>query len=113
MWLLWVEYCYNTSTLSAHIITLYELVYGRSSPTLLSYVKGTTQVEAVEKTLVEHDQLLREARDCLLNAQHRMAQIYKKHHKENHLRFFKKLYSSRSCLICLGIIASCFPHLSS
>lgn len=64
MWLLWVEYCYNTSTLSAHIITPFELVYGRSSPTLLSYVKGTTQVEAVEKTLVERDQLLRQGIVC-------------------------------------------------
>jgi exonuclease VII small subunit len=83
-WLPWVEYCYNNSTHSAHNLTPFELVYGRRPPTLLSYVKGTAQVEAVEKTLVERDQLLKEARDRLLKAQHRMTQIYNKHHKEKH-----------------------------
>jgi hypothetical protein len=65
-WLPWVKYCYNTSTHSAHSLTPFELVYGRPPPTLLSYVKGTTHVEAVEKILVELDILLREARDKLL-----------------------------------------------
>jgi hypothetical protein len=37
-----------------------------------TYVKGTAQVEAVEKTLVKRDKLLREVRDRLLKAQHRM-----------------------------------------
>jgi hypothetical protein len=82
MWLPWVEYCYNTSTHSAHNTTPFELVYGRSPPTLLSYVKGTAQVEAVGRTLEERDQILRDARDHLLKAQHRMTQVYNKHHKE-------------------------------
>jgi hypothetical protein len=78
----WVEYCYNTSTHSAHNLTPFELVYGRSPPTLLSNVKGTALVEAVEKILVERDQLLKEARNRLIQAQNRMTQIYNKHHKE-------------------------------
>jgi hypothetical protein len=81
-WLPWVEYCYNTSTHSAHNLTPFELVYGRSPPTLLSYVNGTTLVEAVEKILVKRDQLLKEARNRLIQAQNRMTQIYNKHHKE-------------------------------
>lgn len=81
-WLPWVKYCYNTSTHSAHSFTPFELVYGRPPPTLLLYFKGTTHVEAVEKTLVERDILLRDARDRLLKAQHRMSQVYNKHHKE-------------------------------
>lgn len=81
-WLPWVEFCYNTSTHSAHNLTPFELVYGRPPPTLLSYVKGTALVEPVEKKLVERDQLLREARNRLIQAQNRMSQIYNKHHKE-------------------------------
>jgi hypothetical protein len=81
-WLPWVEYCYNTSTHSAHNVTPFELVYGRPPPTLLSYVEGIAQVEAVDKTLVERDILLQEARDRLLNAQYHMSQVYNKHHKE-------------------------------
>jgi hypothetical protein len=65
-WLPWVEYCYNTSTHLAHSLTPFELVYGKPPPTLLSYVNRTAQVEVVEKTLVELDILLREARDSLL-----------------------------------------------
>jgi hypothetical protein len=68
-WLPWVEYCYNTGTHSAHNMTPFKLVYGRPPPALLSYVKGTAQVESVEQTLLEWDHLLKEARAHLQQAQ--------------------------------------------
>jgi hypothetical protein len=50
-------------------MTPFKLVYGRPPPALLSYVKGTAQVESVEQTLLEWDHLLKEARARLQQAQ--------------------------------------------
>ena len=47
-WLAWAEYCYNTSWHSSIKRTPFEVVYGRSPPTLLAYVPGTARVAAVE-----------------------------------------------------------------
>jgi hypothetical protein len=40
-WLSWVEYTYNTSCHSSMGKTPFEVVYGRSPPTLLTYILGT------------------------------------------------------------------------
>jgi hypothetical protein len=81
-WLPWVEFCYNTSFHSATKHSPFEVVYGRPPPSLLSYIPGTTQVAAVEGTLVARDAVLREVRRQLMGAQNRMKQVYDKDHTE-------------------------------
>jgi hypothetical protein len=71
-WLPWVEYCYNTGYHSATKRTPFEIVYGRPPPSLLPYVPGTTKSAAVEDTLRARDEILREVRQHLLDAQNRM-----------------------------------------
>ncbi|XP_031281615.1 uncharacterized protein LOC116140125 [Pistacia vera] len=75
-WITWAEYCYNRSVHSSTKKTPFEIVYVRPPPTLLSYVPGTTQVEAVDKELCAHDQVLKELKDQLLIAQNRMKRFY-------------------------------------
>jgi hypothetical protein len=77
-WLPWVEFTYNTSWHSSTGRTPFEIVYGRPSPTLLSYIP----VESVEQELLEQDTLLRQVQLRLGEAQNRMKQIYDKGHKD-------------------------------
>ena len=71
-WLPWVEFCYNTSLHSALGCTPFQVVYGRELPTLLSYVLGTSKAAAVEQLLVDHDNIIREAKEHLKEAQAKM-----------------------------------------
>jgi len=71
-WLPWVEFCYNTSIHLATCLTPFEVVYGRPPPTLLSYVRGTTRVESVDKILCDRDLLLKQVKAHLHEAQNRM-----------------------------------------
>jgi hypothetical protein len=57
-WLPWAEYWYNTSWHSSIRMTPYEAVYGVPLPRLLTYVPGTTWVEAVEEELRTRQQIL-------------------------------------------------------
>lgn len=79
-WIPWAEYCYNTSIHSATKKSPYEVLYGREPPNLLSYVPGTTKLEAVEKELQDRDQVLEELKDQLKEAQARMKQQYDTRH---------------------------------
>lgn len=47
-WLPWAEWWYNTTYHSTTHLTPFEAVYGIPPPKLLSYVPGTTKVNAVE-----------------------------------------------------------------
>lgn len=58
-WLPWVKYVYNTNIHSSTGQSPYEVVYGRKSPSLLSYVQGTSKVEAVAQTLTVKNQLIK------------------------------------------------------
>lgn len=81
-WVSWVEFCYNTSLHSSTKKTPFEIVYGRSPPTLLSYVPRTTKVEAVDQELRARDQVIEELRDQLKESQACMKKVYDKHHTE-------------------------------
>ncbi|KAL9427049.1 hypothetical protein AB3S75_033771 [Citrus x aurantiifolia] len=77
-WLAWAEYCYNTKLHSAIKTTPFEVVYGRPPPSLLSYISGMTQVDAIERQLMTRDQVIKE---LLKEAQARM-KVYDKNHRE-------------------------------
>lgn len=81
-WLPWVEYTYNTSCHSSTGKTPFEVVYGRSPPTLLSYIPGTARVDSVEQELLNRDNVLRQVKLKLSQAQNRMKQVYDKGHTE-------------------------------
>ncbi|XP_035843990.1 uncharacterized protein LOC118490448 [Helianthus annuus] len=71
-WLPWAEFSYNTSTHSATKMTPFEAVYGRPPPRVLTYVPGTSKVQAVEELLIDRDKLLRDLRSNLMVARDRM-----------------------------------------
>jgi transposase InsO family protein len=75
-WLPWAEYWYNTSWHSSIRMTPYEAVYGVPPPRLLSYVSGTTRVEArvvpVEEVLHNREQIIRLLQHNIKQAQQRM-----------------------------------------
>jgi hypothetical protein len=48
-WLLWAEYCYNTSYQTTLKATPFEVVNGRAPPTLLSAPPGSTCVAAIDR----------------------------------------------------------------
>jgi hypothetical protein len=81
-WLSWVEYTYNTSFHSSMGKTPFEVVFGRSLPTLLTYILGTARVEVVESALLDRDALLKDVQVNLQSAQNRMKQIYDCGHQE-------------------------------
>ncbi|KAJ3690866.1 hypothetical protein LUZ61_020030 [Rhynchospora tenuis] len=78
----WAEFCYNTSYHSALKATPFEVVYGRSVPSLLPYTPVATNIEAVDLCLQNRDDLLRDARQRLLQAQQRMKTNYDKFHRD-------------------------------
>ena len=45
----WAQFAYNTSIHSRSQLTPFEVVYGRPVPILTTYIKGDTQVHAVEQ----------------------------------------------------------------
>lgn len=71
-WLAWAEYSYNTAVHSSSKISPFEAVYGVSPPTMLSYVPGTTKVQAVDEFLRTREEILRELHRNLKNSQERM-----------------------------------------
>lgn len=50
-WLLWAEYCYNTSFHILLLTSLFKVVYGRDSPRLLAYTIGSSPVDALDNAL--------------------------------------------------------------
>ncbi|GJV18918.1 transposon ty3-G gag-pol polyprotein [Tanacetum coccineum] len=71
-WLAWAEFSYNTSVHSASKMTPFEAVYGRPPPRVLTYVPGTSKVQAVEEFLIDRDKVLHDLRSNLLAANDRM-----------------------------------------
>lgn len=71
-WLPWTEYSYSTSLHSSTGVTPFEALYGIPPPSLLSYVPGTSQLEAVDSYLRNRYDILRDLRSHLVRAQSRM-----------------------------------------
>lgn len=68
----WAELSYNTSYHTAIKTTPFELVYGRSPPSLLKFEKGTTVNADLEALLKERDSMLLSAKYHLLRAKDSM-----------------------------------------
>jgi hypothetical protein len=81
-WLSWAEYCYNTSYHTALCATAFEVVYGRSSPSILPYTPGTAWTEATDDMLHSRDEMLAEVRQRLLQAQQLAKKYYDAGHRE-------------------------------
>jgi hypothetical protein len=50
-WLPWAKYWHNTTWHASTKMTPFEAVYGLPPPRLLTYVPGTTRLEAVDEVL--------------------------------------------------------------
>jgi len=84
-WLPWAEYCYNLLYQSALQTTLFQVVYGRPPPTMLSYEPGVARVVALDRQLQERDTFLADIRERLLQAQDYMKEYHNKTHR--HVEF--------------------------
>ncbi|KAL5777367.1 hypothetical protein ACOSP7_010293 [Xanthoceras sorbifolium] len=71
-WLSWAEYSYNTSVHSVTKVSPFEAVYGVPPPTMLSYVPGTTKVQAVDDYLRTRTEILQDLRQNLTVVRDRM-----------------------------------------
>ncbi|KAF2306107.1 hypothetical protein GH714_012587 [Hevea brasiliensis] len=80
-WLSWAEYCYNTSYHTSLKSTPFETVYGRPPPRLLSYLHGSSSIEAVDTVLRQRDDMLHLLRQNLLQAQNKMKATYDQSHR--------------------------------
>ena len=85
LWILWAEYCYNTSWHSAFKTTPFQVVYGRPPPNLLSYVPGMANATEVDETLRARDHTLELLRANLAAAQNRMRYVYDKKYIDREL----------------------------
>nr|GMD47359.1 peroxidase 64 [Ipomoea batatas] len=83
----WAEYWYNTSFQSAAGITPFQVVYGRVPPTLKQYLPGEFKVEAVAEEHNDRNEMLRQLRYHLENAQNKMAKAANT--KRHELQFSK------------------------
>jgi hypothetical protein len=81
-WLPWAEYCYNTSYQSALKTTLFQVVYGRPPPPLISYTAGHAKVHALDRQLVDCDVFIQEIRERLWHAHDLMKQHYDAGHHD-------------------------------
>jgi hypothetical protein len=73
-WLPLAEWWYNTSYHTATCMTPFEVIYGQKPPSVLSYLPGTSKVQAVDQTLIVREDILRTLKENLVMAQNRMKQ---------------------------------------
>jgi hypothetical protein len=81
-WLPWAEFSCNTSLHFSTKTTPFEAVYGTPPPTLLTYVPGTSRIQAVDESLCDRDAILRELRYNLSLAQNRMKCQANRHRRD-------------------------------
>lgn len=68
----YVEWSYNTSKHSGLGLTPYEVTFGKKPPTIMQYVVGNSNVEAVDDFLTSQEVVFLELRKKLLKAQEHM-----------------------------------------
>jgi hypothetical protein len=63
-------------------MTPFEAVYGQNPPSVLSYLSGTSKVQAVDQTLTVREAILHILKENLVMAQNRMKQQADQGHSE-------------------------------
>ena len=81
-WLPLAEWWYNTSYHATTKMTPYEAVYGQQPPSVLTYLPGSSKVQAVDNLLQNRDVILKTLKDNLVLAQNRMKQQVDQHRSE-------------------------------
>jgi hypothetical protein len=79
-WLPWAEFCYNFSYQTTLHTTPFQVVYGRSPPSLIKFQGGASWVRAVDEQLKEWVEFLQQIRERLLLAQVVMKNQHNKKH---------------------------------
>eukprot|EP00253_Pinus_taeda_P025117 PITA_25117 len=77
LWVQWLplaEWWYNTNYHATTKMTPYEAVYDQLPPSLTSYIKGCSKVQAVDQLLQDRSTMLAHLRENLHQAQNRMKQ---------------------------------------
>jgi hypothetical protein len=75
----WAEWHYNTSIHTAMGFSPFQVVYGRPPPALSDYIPGSTQLQAVEASLLDRDSVLQILNNKLLKAQSVMKTMADQH----------------------------------
>jgi hypothetical protein len=73
-WLPLAEWWYKTSYHTTTRMTPFEVVYGQKPPSVLSYLPGTSKVQAVDQTLTVREDILHTLKENLVMAQNCMKQ---------------------------------------
>jgi hypothetical protein len=76
-WAQWIplaEWWYKTSYHTTTRMTPFEAIYGHKPPSVLSYLPGTSKVQAVDQTLTVREDILRTLKENLVMAQNCMKQ---------------------------------------
>ena len=80
--LIWAEWSYNTSIHSATGMTPCEITFGKQPPSLLQYLEGNSNVEAVDEWLTQREKIFASLSKKLAKAQQRMKEIADKRHRD-------------------------------
>ena len=78
----WLKWWYNTSFHIVAKMTPFMALYGYHPSSITSYLRGNSQVKALEDDIVHQQQVLQFLKDNLNLAQNRMKQQADQHHRE-------------------------------
>ena len=82
----WVEYNYNASHHSAIGMSPFEALYGCPPPSIPTYIRGSSPIQALEDTLITRDEVLQRLKQNLLQAQNKMQQMANKRRRDLHFQ---------------------------
>ncbi|CAL0311936.1 unnamed protein product [Lupinus luteus] len=91
----WAKFHYNISYHSALQMSLFEALYGRKSPTIPAYTRGSTFIQVLDQTLISCDLVLERLRPY--------RQISGRQHKQHHL--LKRFYGPYPIIERIGKVA--------